>query len=90
MKQDSVEVKEKFIKAINKELKKTTINNLEIILYLTKKFNENLFRLEWRMYMEQDKCCIIKAIDSMLNEMTISDLEFVYIVVDGFVKLLGK
>lgn len=46
MKQDSVEVKEKFIKAINKELKKTTINNLEIILYLTKKFNENLFRLE--------------------------------------------
>lgn len=42
------------------------------------------------MYMEQDKCCIIKAIDSMLNEMTISDLEFVYIVVDGFVKLLGK
>lgn len=41
-----VEVRENIIKTINKELKKTTINNLKIICYLTKKLNKNLFRVK--------------------------------------------
>lgn len=40
--------------------------------------------------MEQDRFCIIRAIEDMLKDMTINDLKFVYVVVDGFVKLLGK